>query len=174
MENYRRHGLLELSGRWPEIFDPEMTVEHPVYRITSGSRSVLLDGRGQVQDFFRAMTDAGACVTILEDEKLAVRDWGFASESIFNHYAPGAFLIASGDEVDDHAAWYLLRHRSAMFWHYDERARLIGEHVYEDGTSRQIVKLATEEVVTPDQARDAVAPLIRPLPSLVGEVGTGS
>jgi hypothetical protein len=57
---------------------------------------------------------------------------------------------------------------------YDERARLIGEHIYEDGTSREIAKLASEDVVTPEQARDALAPLIRPLPSLVGEVGTRS
>ena len=172
LENYRRHGLLEVSGRWPEIFDPEMTVEHPVYRITSGSRSVLLDGCEQVQEFYRGMTDAGACVMILEDEKLAVGDWGFASESIFNHYAPGAFLMASGEEVDDPSAWYLLRHRLAMFWPYDERARMIGEHVYEDGTSREIVKLASEDIVTPAQAREALAPLIRPLPTLVSEVGS--
>lgn len=167
LENYRRHGLLEVSGRWPEIFDPEMTVEHPVYRITEGGRSLLLDGCEQVQEFYRGMTEAGAPVMILEDEKIAVADWGFASESIFNHYAPGRFLIASGEDVDDPDAWYLLRHRLAMIWHYDDHARMIGEHVYEDATSREITKLAPADIVTPGEARDVLAPLIRPLPNLL-------
>jgi len=172
LENYRRHGLLEVSGRWPEILDPAMTVEHPVYRITEGGRSLLLDGREQVQEFYRGMTEAGAPVMILEDEKIAVADWGFVSESIFNHYAPGGFLLASGEDVDDPDAWYLLRHRMAMIWHYDDRARMIGEHVYEDATSREITKLAPEDVVTPEEAREALAPLIRPLPDLLTEVGS--
>ena len=171
LENYRRHGLLEVSGRWTEIFDPEMTVEHPVYRITEGGRSLLLDGREEVQEFYREMTEAGASVMILEDEQIAVADWGFASESIFNHYASGEFLIASGEDVDDPDASYLLRHRLAMIWHYDKRARMIGEHVYEDATSREIRKLAPEDVVTPEEAREALAPLIRPLPNLLAEVG---
>ena len=160
-----------MSGRWTEIFDPEMTVEHPVYRITEGGRSLLLDGREEVQEFYRGMTEAGASVMILEDEQIAVADWGFASESIFNHYASGEFLIASGEDVDDPDASYLLRHRLAMIWHYDKRARMIGEHVYEDATSREIRKLAPEDVVTPEEAREALAPLIRPLPNLLAEVG---
>jgi hypothetical protein len=101
-----------------------------------------------------------------------VGDWGFASESIFNHYAPGPFLIASGEDVDDPEACYLLRRRLAMIWHYDDRCRMIGEHVYEDATSREITKLAPEDVVTPEEARDALAPLIRPLPNLLSEVGS--
>jgi hypothetical protein len=174
LENYRRHGLLEISGRWPEIFDPQMTVEHPVYRINEGGRSMVLDGREQVQEFYRELSDAGACVMFLEDEKIAVADWGFASESIFNQIAPGRFLIESGAEVDDPEASYVIRRRIAMLWHYDERARMIGEHVYEDAASREIIKLAPEDVVTPEQVREALAPLIRPLPNLLGEVHTST
>jgi hypothetical protein len=172
LENYRRHALLEVSGRWREILEPEMTVEHPVYRINGGGRSMVIDGREQLAEFYGGMTEVGASVMILEDERLAVADWGFGSESIFNHYAPGAFLIASGEEVDDPGATYLLRHRLAMIWHYDERARLIGEHVYEDGAYRELTKLAPEDVVTPEEAREALAPLIRPLPSLLDATGS--
>ena len=172
LENYRRHALLEVSGRWPEILEPEMTVEHPVYRINEGGRSMVIDGREQLAEFYGGMTEAGASVMVLEDERIAVADWGFGSESIFNHYAPGIFLIASGEEVDDPDACYMLRHRLAMVWHYDERARLIGEHVYEDANLREITKLAPEDVVTPEEARDALAPLIRPLPSLLDPTGS--
>lgn len=174
LENYRRHGLLEISGRWPEIFDPQMTVEHPVYRINEGGRSMVLDGREQVQEFYRGLSDAGACVMFLEDEKIAVADWGFASESIFNQIAPGGFLIESGADVDDPEASYVIRRRIAMLWHYDDRARMIGEHVYEDATSREIIKLAPEHVITPAQVREALAPLIRPLPNLLSDVGVSS
>jgi ketosteroid isomerase-like protein len=110
----------------------------------------------------------------LEDEKIAGADWGFVSESIFNQSVPGRFLIESGADVDDPEAWYVIRRRIAMIWHYDDRARMIGEHVYEDATSREIIKLAPEDVVTPEQAREALAPLIRPLPNLLGEVGVAS
>ena len=168
LENYRRHALLEVSGRWPEILDPEMTVEHPVYRITEGGRTMLLDGREQVGEFYGGMTEVAAHLMVLEDEYIAVADWGFASESIFNHQASGLFLIASGEEVDDPDGFYLLRHRLSMVWHYDDRARMIGEHVYEDATSREITKIAPEDVLTPQEAADMLAPLIRPLPDLLG------
>jgi hypothetical protein len=171
LENYRRHGLLEVSGRWPEIFAPEMSVEHPVYRLTEGGRTVVLDGREQVQEFYRGMADAGNLVMILEDEKLAVADWGFASESIFNHYTPGRLI---GEDVDDPDAWYLLRYRVAMVWHYDDGARMIGEHVYEETVGREILKLAPEDVVTREEAREILAPLIRPLPRLMDQVGIGA
>jgi hypothetical protein len=114
------------------------------------------------------MSEAGNLVMILEDEEIAVADWGFTSESIFNHYTPGRVLVEAGEDLDDPDAWYLLRHRIAMVWHYDDRARMIGEHVYEDATSRAIVKLAPEDVVTREEAREALAPLIRPLPNLLG------
>lgn len=111
---------------------------------------------------------------IVEDERIAVADWGFSSEGIFNHYLPGGFLLASGEDIDDPDGWYLLRHRLAVIWHYDERARLIGEHVYEDGTSREITKLAPEDVVSLEEVREAVASLIRPLPDLLSEVSDRS
>ncbi|MFF7633042.1 hypothetical protein ACFZB9_07795 [Kitasatospora sp. NPDC008050] len=32
LENYRRHALLEVTGRWREVVhDPAMIVDHPVY-----------------------------------------------------------------------------------------------------------------------------------------------
>jgi hypothetical protein len=44
LRNYRRHVLLELAGRWPEILTPEMTVARPVYRSVTGSRTTVYDG----------------------------------------------------------------------------------------------------------------------------------
>ena len=44
LSNYRRHAMLEVSGRYEEIFTPEMTVEHPFYRISSADGVLELDG----------------------------------------------------------------------------------------------------------------------------------
>jgi len=48
LENYRRHAILETTGRWREIFTPEMTVEHPIYRNHASGKSEVLDGRDAV------------------------------------------------------------------------------------------------------------------------------
>ena len=37
---------------------------------------------------------------------------------------------------------------------------MIGEHVYEDGASREITKPAPEDVITPARARELLAPAI--------------
>jgi len=34
LQSYLRHRYLESAGRYQEIFAPEMTVEHPVYRFS--------------------------------------------------------------------------------------------------------------------------------------------
>ncbi len=36
--NYRRHGLLEVSGRYEELLAPNMTVPHPHYRLFEGGQ----------------------------------------------------------------------------------------------------------------------------------------
>ena len=37
LSNYRRHALLEVSGRYEEILTPAMTISNPVYRLTEAS-----------------------------------------------------------------------------------------------------------------------------------------
>lgn len=60
--NYRRHGLLEVSQRWPEVMDPSMMVDHPVYRMNEGGTGLLFDGREQVAGFYRMLEGSGAAV----------------------------------------------------------------------------------------------------------------
>ena len=163
LENYRRHALLEVSGRWEEILDPVTTVEHPVYLINDGGKSVVLDRREQVR-FYRTMSETGALVIVTEDEQIAVADWGFASESVVNHQLPGRVLAKTGVEVDDVDSWYVLRRRMAMIWPYDFQGRMMGEHVYEHAASREVIRLAAEDVITSEEAQETLAPLIRPLP----------
>ena len=53
LEAYGRHRYLEMAGRYKEIFEPEMTIEHPVYRFDFYGRKLLLDGREQVEAVYR-------------------------------------------------------------------------------------------------------------------------
>lgn len=47
-----------------------------------------------------------------------------------------------------------------MVWPYDPDCRLIGEHVYEDSTSREVVKPEADDVITPADACRLLAPVL--------------
>jgi hypothetical protein len=157
LSNYRRHALLEVSGRYEEILTPAMTVEHPVYRLTEGPHTIVLDGDREVRDFYAGLVAAGAIVMGPVEEQLVVADWGFASECMFHHFMPGR-LLADAEDIDDLDATYVIKHILAFHWPYDEDCRLIGEHVYEDAASRRVEKVAPEDVITPAMARELLTP----------------
>lgn len=128
--NYNRHAALEFSDRWQEIFTPEMTVSHPKYVVLLGSDEMQdFDGEKQVKGFYGALNDF---VVWLEDERLFVNDWGLASYSTFGQFVTGAQASEMNlGKIDDPEATYMLRCPLAMFWPYDENAKLIGEEVYQ-------------------------------------------
>ena len=159
LENYRRHSLLEVTGRWPEILTPEMTVEHPVYFLDADGESVTLDGHDQVAGFYQSLVDGGATVIVLENEELAVADWGLASEATFNTY-----LLGSSVPEGDPAKFYVRRQLISMHWRYDETERLIGEHVYEHAILAELIEVPEDQFITQAEADRRLTPLIRPLP----------
>jgi hypothetical protein len=157
LENYRRHVYLEVSGRIDEILSPEMTVEHPVYRISWAGKVTVLDGLEQVRTFYEGLGHADA-VLWNTDESVAVADWGFAAELTLHQLISGEALAADGEDIDDRGATYHLSSRQAFIWPYDERARLKGEHIYEDVSTRRFEKVAPADVITPQRAAELFAP----------------
>jgi hypothetical protein len=157
LTNYRRHALLEVSGRYEEILVPEMTIAEPVYRLTEGPHTLVLDGYQAVHDFYAMLSAAGAIVMGPVDEELVVADWGFASECMFHHFMPGRLLMDLED-IDDPDATYVVKHVLAFHWPYDDEQRLIGEHVYEDTASRVVEKVDPADVISPARARELLAP----------------
>ncbi len=97
-------------------------------------------------------------------QDIAVNDHGFSGEVEFSSFMPGAMLgesvFGSVQAGDDPTDIYLLTRILAFVWPYDERARLIGEHVYEDGASRVITKPDPADVITAERARELLAPEI--------------
>ncbi|MBK1786621.1 hypothetical protein [Prauserella cavernicola] len=164
LKNYRRHGLLEVSGRYRELLAPDMTVEHPRYRLHEGGQSIVLDGMAQVTSFYESLAAANALVMWVVDQDIAVNDHGFSGEVVFNEFVPAPMLgeSAFGDirVGDDPNEIYLLTRTLAFVWPYDERARLIGEHVYEDAASREISEPDPADVITAERAAQLLAPEI--------------
>lgn len=165
LESYNRHRYLESAGRYEEIFAPEMTVEHPVYRFDVYGQQLRLDGREQVEAVYREWTETDQCVFYGECEEIAVGDTMIASRGVSYQQTPGAAIVAMGIDADQDA-WYLARTRVAYIWPYDERCRLIGEDVWEfDPSHRQFIKLDPADVLTAEQAGTLLEPFIKPLPA---------
>jgi hypothetical protein len=79
---------------------------------------------------------------------------GICDELTFHQLAAGSDLRALGYDVDDADGLYHVSSRQAFIWPYDDRARLAGEHLYEDKTSLQIEKVDPAETITPARVRE--------------------
>jgi hypothetical protein len=165
LEAYDRHRNLEHAGRFEEIFAPEMTVEHPVYRFNmAGQPPMVLEGREQVEPLYEFWSQTNQSIFYNESETIAVGDWMVVSTMVGYQQTLGAALAAAGVEAEEDAM-YLVRGRVVMMWPYDERGRLVGENVWEyDESEHDLIKLASDEILTTARAAELLAPLIKPLP----------
>jgi hypothetical protein len=164
LQAYNRHRYLEMAGRWQEIFDPEMTVEHPVYHFNVFGIQTVLDGAAAVRAVYEEWSGTAQCVFYAEDERLAVGDNMIVSTATIYQQTPGRILAEAGAPVDPDAH-YLVGNLEHMIWPYDDEGRLVGEDVWEVGESqRQVVALHPDEVLTVERAAALLDPLIRPLP----------
>ena len=161
---YNRHRNLEMAGRHAEIFVPEMTVEHPIYRFSFiGQPPFKLDGRQEVEALYRTWTETDECVFYMEGETVAVSDNMIVSRAVLFQQQLGSSIPERG--ADDPTAMYLIKANIAMIWPYDDDGRLIGEDVWEyDDADRDIIKLDPVDVLTAEQAAKLLDPLITPLP----------
>jgi hypothetical protein len=161
VKNYLRHALLELSGYWDQILVPELTVAEPAYRIAERGTVHVLTGHENVEAFYREVAESRTNVMAARAVNLGVADFGVVTEMIFCHQVPGALLAA--EEVDfaiDPDAHYLVEHTIIQNFTYTSDAKLIGERVYDDPASYSYRKLEPADVVTPELAREQLAPLL--------------
>lgn len=170
--NYRRHGLLEVSGRYDELLAENMTVRHPHYRIFEGGEGVILDGMNDVRNFYKMLAEIDMLVMWTGKQKMAVADWGFAGEAEFSQFVPGKMLgdsvfssLGDGSETSqeseyDPGAYYLVRRTLAFVWPYDENGNMIGEHVYEDTNSKVVTRVEDHEVINGKRAAELLEHVI--------------
>lgn len=149
--NFWRHVHLEGAGEYGKITAPDMMVENPVYRVSWGANPAVIEGKKGVIGFYNSV---GEAVLWHSDDRLAVADWGICDEITFHQLAAGSDLKAIGYDVNDANKLYHVYSRQAFIWPYDERARLIGEHLYEDKTSLKIEEVDRSEAITPARVRE--------------------
>jgi len=164
IENYRRHAILEITSNKDDIFAPEMAVEHPVYDVYVGGACITLEGREAVLGLYGGVQDVGSSVIVVEDEKLAVADWGFASEAMYFQYYLGSQAPAGLPAEPD--KFYIQRRRLAGIWPYDERGRMIGEHLYDFPADDDWYEISSEDFITLDEAREKLYPLLNTVTAL--------
>lgn len=164
---FSRHRYLEMAGRYEEIFAPEMMVEHPVYHMQAIGITVKLDGAEAVRGLYSMWASTNQAVFESEQEQVAVSDNYVFSVATARQQVLGNSLIANGIDVDDENAYYSYRaHGVQQIWPYDDRGRLVGEDVWEpEPGSAEIIKLDPTDVMTTEEARNILKPLIKPLPS---------
>ncbi len=128
-----------------------MMVGHPVYRVTWGASPAVIEGKEGVLGFYSSVGDS---VLWHSGDRLAVADWGICDELTFHQLAAGSDLRALGYDVGNPEGLYHVSSRQAFIWPYDERARPIGENLYEDKTSLQIEEVDPAEGTTPARVRE--------------------
>jgi hypothetical protein len=169
---FYRHRFLELAGRYQEIFAPDMTVEHPVYRFRALGMDVRLEGAEAVKGLYAMWAQTHQSIFWVEREQVAVADNFVATVAWGYQQVLGQGLIANGIEVDDPNAYY--RYGIAgiqQFWPYDDRGRLVGEDVWEPDPDRAVItKLDPADVMSTEEAAKLLDPWIQPLPSFDGMV----
>jgi hypothetical protein len=165
LENFRRHALLEVSGKLEAILEPEMIVEEPHYVLQNGEETTELRGMDEVRAFYEELRENGEQVMVIRDEQFGVSDTGLAHNWEMNHYYRGENLAEKGVEGVDPDGYYIRRYREVGLWPYDSRGRLEGEHVSRIGPI-ETIEIPREAFITPEEARAELEPLIRPLPEL--------
>jgi len=164
--NFWRHVHLEGAGLYDAICSDDMMVEHPVYRVTWGANPAVIEGREAVKAFYNSV---GEAVLWNSDDLISVADWGVADELTFNILGHGAMLQAIGYAVPDPQAHYHVASRQAFIWPYDERARLKGEHLYEDKTSLRWTEVYPADLITAERVKTIQKELLDALHARFGE-----
>jgi hypothetical protein len=159
LQAFSRHRLLEVAGRYQEIFAPEMTVETGIVTTLTGAESV--------KGLYGYWAQTHQSIFYIEREQVAVADNYIASVATAYQQTLGKALAANGVKVDDENAYYLYKtYGVQQIWPYDDRGRLVGEDVWEAKPElSEVIKLDPEDVMTTEQAAALLNPLIKPLPS---------
>jgi hypothetical protein len=149
--NFWRHVHLEGSAQYDTITAPDMMADHPVYRVAWGANPVVVEGKEGVLAFYNSV---GEAVLWNSDDCVSVADWGVCDELTFHQIAPGAILKPLGYDTPKDDGIYHIASRQAFIWPYDDRARLAGEHLYEDKTSLTIEEIDPADAITPARVRE--------------------
>jgi hypothetical protein len=185
LQVYARHRALEVSGRWEEIFAPDMMNPNPEYHFTQAG--IHARGQDAVKSLYRMWADTDQSIFYVDKEDVAVADTFVASvvegaqqlsgkslrqakllKHLPHHFSEelvAKALSAKNWKADDDDL-FLYKYRVEMVWPVDDKGRILGEDVYEPDPDRsEVFKLDRADVLTTQQAAKLLEPLIKPLPA---------
>jgi hypothetical protein len=185
LQVYARHRALEVSGRWEEIFAPDMMNPNPEYHFTQAG--IHARGQDAVKSLYRMWADTDQSIFYVDKEEVAVADHFVASvvdgyqqlsgkslrqakvlKHLPHHFSEElvAKALATKNWKADDDDLFLYKMRIEMVWPFDDRGRVSGEDVYEPDPDRsEVQKLDRADVLTTQQAAKLLAPFIKPLPA---------
>jgi len=161
LKNYFRHLLLEVAGYWDQIIVPELTIDEPMYRVGDRREMRVLSGKSAVEGFYKEAFETRQNVMGARTMNMGVEDYGVTTEAVWTHVVPGVCL--KDHDIDaDPDAHYLMNHHLFQIFTYtnDPKPKLIAERIYDDPESYSYEKLAPADVVTPEMAREQLAPFL--------------
>jgi hypothetical protein len=187
LQAFYRHRYLEISGRYEEIFAPDMMNPNPAYHMHIGETNAALAGQDKIKSLYRMWAETHQCIFYAEEEEVAVADHFIATITSGYQQVSGKSLkegkvlahlphglaasilkkaLAAGNFKPNDNDMYLYKTSIEMVWPYDDRGRLTGEDVWEPEPDKgELIKLAPSEVLTTQEAAKLLDPLIKPLPS---------
>lgn len=154
--NFNLHAALELSGRFEEILDPELTVDQPMYEYFQSG--VSYHGARAVHGFYASLVENNATAIISDSQKVAVADWGFCAEQVSNYYVPAQMARNYGIPAVD-GRYYVLHRPLVMIWYYDDAAKLVGERIYH-AANLTYSEVPEEQYIRTELLAQALAPFI--------------
>lgn len=168
LANYRRHGILEMLGRWYDILIPEMVIDHPVYNIRIDGQSFRCDGLDEVKTMYSTFAEQANVVFGPLYERIAVADWGLAMETFLYMPNSGTFLNQMGYDLDPDKSYAVTRWVGQV-WPYDANAKLVGEMILEDPGSVRVTEIDPATIMDVKQGALLIEPLLdSPLPEFAG------
>src|SRR5689334_18243454 len=84
LQAYARHRLLEVAGRYDEIFAPDMIVLEPVYHFHAGGTPANLRGKEKVKGLYHMWAETNQSIFFAENEQVAVAD-NFVASTLTVH-----------------------------------------------------------------------------------------
>ena len=185
LQVYARHRALEVSGRWEEIFAPDMMNPNPEYHFTQAG--IHARGQDAVKSLYRMWADTDQSIFYVDKEEVAVADHFVASvvegyqqlsgkslrqakvlKHLPHHFSEElvAKALATKNWKADDDDLFLYKMSIEMVWPFDDRGRVSGEDVYEPDPDRsEVQKLDRADVLTTQQAAKLLEPFIKPLPA---------
>lgn len=88
---YLLHSLRIACGLYDKVFDDNVAVQDPDYRFLDSGQ--ILRGSAQAIEYLKSEAELAALLTIPRQQRIAVAEWGFASEQVSH------IILGSSSEI---------------------------------------------------------------------------